>query len=743
MARALACLLLLASLPALSAGLPVPADAAAEDARLATARAWFDEAARQCEADHGRLWGESLCGPLLLVDPGTRQVIASQGDADGQLAPAGGVFVGTLPPDQTLANTALDWAGVRWSELLWPLPDDAGERRTLVAHEGFHRIQPRLGLSAAGERDNGHLDTVEGRSALQLEWRALDAALAATEDAERRARIADALAFRADRYRRFPAAAEAEAALERNEGLAEYTGVVIGQDTPDARLATARRNLSVQAGAPSFVRAFAYATGPAYGLLLDRYLPGWRDRIRQGGTPASLLAGALPRDPAAMPDAAALAARYDGAALLAAERARAAARERLLAAYRARLVAGPVLHLPLKHMKVQFNPGTLVPLGEAGTVYPTLHVSDDWGSVDVDGGALMAGDWSRVTVPAPQGDITGSALRGEGWTLQLAPGWRLVPDARKGDYTLAMPPLRAGVPAFAADEPSLPYTLPAVMEHHRFFVQAQAPDGEVLRLFTDSGGGLNLSTSGADKLGIAYTVPADPQAGPAATTPWPAFAGPWIPRPESMGADGRLPVLVAPPWMQDDGMLGAPWFGGRNWEFDYRAGTLRLLPDGALPEADAAHVVKLGFQREDGIATTHFPRIAARIDGEELQFLFDTGATFRLDPAAAAKLGDTAATQRAGSFITMAVLQRWRARHPDWAYLPKGDGPMAMIRVPEIEIAGYRTGPVWFSARPDANFHEYMAQWMDRPVDGALGGNAFAGFRITVDYPSATAVFER
>src|SRR3546814_16943526 len=68
---------------------------------------------------------------------------------------------------------------------------------------------------------------------------------------------------------------------------------------------------------------------------------------------------------------------------------------------------------------------------------------------------------------------------------------------------------------------------------------------------------------------------------------------------------------------------------------------------------------------------------------------------------------------------------------------------MAMIQVPAIEIAGYRTGPAWFSARPDTAFHEYMAQWMDQPVDGALGGETFRGFRSTVDYRAETAVFER
>ncbi|PWK85303.1 hypothetical protein [Fulvimonas soli] len=414
---------------------PAASGAASPGLAPAAARAYFDEARRQCQADHGRLWDRSLCGPMLLVAPATRQVIASQADAQGRLRAQDGVFVGRLPPEQNLANTALDWAGVRWSEMLWPLPDDAPMRRTLMAHESFHRIQDGLGLPA-GDGDNAHLDTLEGRYALQLEWRALDRALAAADEPERRAAVADALAFRAARYARFPAAERNESALERSEGLAEYTGVMVGNDTPAERLAMARKDLALHAGDASFVRSFAYATGPAYGLLLDRYAPGWRRTIAQrAGAPAALLAAALRIDMAAAPIDA-RAARYGGAALLASERERAAARARRVAAYAARLVAGPVLHLPLKHMKVQFNPTSLVPLGDAGTVYPTIHVSDDWGLIDVDGGALLAGDWTRLTVAAPAGEARGGTLHGEGWTLQLAPGWRLAPGERKGDWTI-------------------------------------------------------------------------------------------------------------------------------------------------------------------------------------------------------------------------------------------------------------------------------------------------------------------
>lgn len=288
----------------------------------------------------------------------------------------------------------------------------------------------------------------------------------------------------------------------------------------------------------------------------------------------------------------------------------------------------------------------------------------------------------------------------------------------------------------------LPYQLSASMQQHRFFIDARAPSGQALRLFTDTGGGMLLTTSGADKLGLEYGKPSGPNE-PAGKARWPNYDGPWVPPPKS-AASMELAIMVPPEWMAYDGMLGAQWFGDRNWEFDYRAGTLRLLPDGMLPKAEPAHVVKLGFQEDQqGRRATHFARIPARIDGEDLQFLFDTGATFRLDEAAAGVLGDSDVRQRAGSFINLSVLQRWRERHPDWRYLDKGDGEAAMILVPDIEIAGYHSGPTWFSARPDKAFREYMAQWMDQPVDGALGGNAFRTFRITADYPSATAVFEQ
>jgi hypothetical protein len=83
-------------------------------------------------------------------------------------------------------------------------------------------------------------------------------------------------------------------------------------------------------------------------------------------------------------------------------------------------------------MNLQFDPHNQQPLGEAGTVYPTMRITDDWGILTVSGGALLASDMMSVTVAAPKD----GAASGEGWTLELKPGWRIAAGGRPGSYVL-------------------------------------------------------------------------------------------------------------------------------------------------------------------------------------------------------------------------------------------------------------------------------------------------------------------
>jgi hypothetical protein len=403
---------------------PIPID---------SARRVFAEAQTLCSADAGKLWGVSLCGPIMFVDAPSRSVVASESDANGVLLAKDGAFVGALPAEQNVANTAVEWSGVRWTQMLWPITDDERLRATLVMHELFHRIQNQLGLPKLTSGDNAHLDELDGRYYLQLEWRALARALEAHRDADRAEAAKDALRFRAERYRIYPKAAAEERALEQNEGLAEYTGVRLGNPTAELQTEMALHDLSAHVRDATFVRSFAYATGPAYGLLLDRYSPGWRAQLKLGNGFDVMLGRALHVSAGAT-----RAQSYDGAALRAAEADRDAKRREQLAANHRKFVDGPVLTLQFRKMNVQFNPSNLQPLGDAGTVYPTIRITDEWGVIEGKNGALMKPDWSALVVSAPA-EATGSTVTGDGWTLTLEPGWKIVPGSRNGDYTLASP----------------------------------------------------------------------------------------------------------------------------------------------------------------------------------------------------------------------------------------------------------------------------------------------------------------
>ncbi len=403
---------------------------------LDQALAIFQQAQAICDRDAGSLWGRGLCGPMLLVDPNDLSIVANQADKGGVLKASGPVFVGALPPSEILADTPMEWSGTRWTELRWPLPDDPDRRHVTLAHELFHRIQPEVGMTRP-DGGNQHLDTLEGRYLLQLEWRALARALQAPTAAGRRAAVADALMFRHERYRLYPDAAKEEANLETNEGVPEYTGVKLGLTTPSARTAYALRDLSAFLEAPTFVRSFAYATDAAYGLLLDRADPAWLGKVRGGQRLDQVLGTALRLPASPTGDVAARAATYDDGTLRAREVTREAARQARQAALRAKFVDGPVLTLPLHHMSYQFNPQTLLPLGAAGTLYPTLKVTADFGVLEVEGGALL--DKAMTVAAVSAAGIDPSHLRGDGWRLTLKPGWSVQSGARPGDLAVKPP----------------------------------------------------------------------------------------------------------------------------------------------------------------------------------------------------------------------------------------------------------------------------------------------------------------
>jgi hypothetical protein len=285
---------------------------------------------------------------------------------------------------------------------------------------------------------NHHLDFGEGRTWLRLELRALAEAIRSADSATMRRHAESALLFRARRRSAYSGSDSTEASLEIQEGLPEYTGHRMAMLLTHEGLSRVADHVSAYEKRASFVRAFAYGTGPGFGVLLDRVAPDWRTAVRTKRDLSGLLADAvrfsIPRDL----DRAARtrASPYGFAEVDSAERARDASRATMLAEYRARLSTGATItfHQGRDSLSWGYDPTALIALDLKTVVYPFGSFTALWGSLNVErNGVLVSNDFSviRVGLSAEPPGADARQWSGNGWTVTLNPGWIFAPDPGK------------------------------------------------------------------------------------------------------------------------------------------------------------------------------------------------------------------------------------------------------------------------------------------------------------------------
>jgi hypothetical protein len=306
-------------------------------------------------------------------------------------------------------------------------------RREFMLHELFHRIQPDLGLITLSGQ-NAHLDTIEGRIWLRLEWRALARALGQSGENRKRT-LSDAAAFRLHRRSQFTNAAESERVEEIREGLAQYTGIVATADSRADAVASTVEHLTAAEGHETFLQQ-SYATGTAYGILLDDASADWRRRVRSDSDLGQMLMAVLEIRPAA--DAVEASARYGGTEIRAAEKTRDEQHKARLLELRKRYVDGPGLLVP-SGGGASFNAVGATPIPGVGTVYVMPYrTSSVWGTLEALKGILINEDGTRrLSGPVRIDDAT---LTGDGWTVTVAQGWTVRSGPRSGDYLIIRDP---------------------------------------------------------------------------------------------------------------------------------------------------------------------------------------------------------------------------------------------------------------------------------------------------------------
>lgn len=298
------------------------------------------------------------------------------------------------------------------------------------------------------------------------------------------------------------------------------------------------------------------------------------------------------------------------------------------------------------------------------------------------------------------------------------------------------------ISARGAAPPQAGAVLPAVFHADRVYVTCKIrPTAPTLSFYTDTGGSLVITTQAASKVHLKVVPSTDPDlihalGADARTASAPEFEDcPQLPAQSQFVVVKKMSQI--PGWPnQGDGILGQAWLGGHVWTWDYPGEKLILRPEGWTPAA-SAHSLPVAFKmNSSGERETNFPRVSIRVNGQEIPVLFDTGAETFLTPRAMKVLNDGGPRLRATTMIMHSVFERWHTEHPDWRIIDEAQVTThsRMMQVPNVEIAGFDSGPIWITERPDANFLNYMSAMMSASVEGSAGGNIFHGLRITLDY---------
>jgi hypothetical protein len=177
---------------------------------------------------------------------------------------------------------------------------------------------------------------------------------------------------------------------------------------------------------PTFVRSFAYQTIPVYGYLLSKVNNLWQRDISINTNLSDYFIEAflIQISGNANYENIATVNDYNYENIVEKEKARESERLAKIEGFKKKFLEAPTLTLYFENMNISFDPRNISPLEDFGTVYPNLRVTDNWGILTVENGALLSANWGSVIVSAPT-NISSDIVKGDGWILELSEDWEV------------------------------------------------------------------------------------------------------------------------------------------------------------------------------------------------------------------------------------------------------------------------------------------------------------------------------
>lgn len=386
----------------------------------------FSEIEQACNRDAGNLWGKNLYGPLMFVDRTSRKITANQPDREGLLKLRDGVYSGSYPAESIINTSAVIFGGTTFGLAPLPVEEDDYRIRSRGIHALFHSFQKEKGIYP-GSFNIVIMDEKEARLWMKLEWKALRKAIT-SEGEEQATAIRDALIFRGSNRESYPRYALLENSFETYEGLATFTYMMIGSDSPEEFRTRLLEYLDRIYTLQSYARSYGAIHGALYATLLH-----YKEFDFKSISPDTVDLGRLVRMhyrielPEKCRDVAgSIALHYNINDIYREEDQRLLEMKERLKDRVSIFTEKPVVLLELESPSFDFEPENISYLDTLGTLYHGLRVSDNWGKLAVDAGdCLVSNNYKYLRITARGLKEDRNHISGEGWNIILNDSWEI------------------------------------------------------------------------------------------------------------------------------------------------------------------------------------------------------------------------------------------------------------------------------------------------------------------------------
>lgn len=389
---------------------------------------YFKSVEAYCNSEIAQLWGVNLYGPVLIVNPDTREIYSNFQDAEGLLKPKDGIFVGTYPKESIDPILALEYGGTQYGMVRLRRSEDPNLIQERMVHALFHCFQANNKLDYRGS-DTSHLSEHTARLWVKLEWKALNRAIRTSGETRVQA-IRDALIFRSARREMYPEYVLHENHFEIFEGLTTFTYSLICNESYEAYVRKLLNYYDRIYNGSSYTLSWGFLNGALYGHLLYESDFDFTTLVAKDfdlgqiiGEVYNITLPEISRDVAGS-----LAINYDIDGINREEADREMVRKENIRKKVAKYTEKPVIYIDLESPYFSYEPDEVDLVDSIGIIYNTLRVTDNWGRISVDdGGCLVSPNLDFLRVPARNIETDKNHIIGEGWHLILNDSWELVP----------------------------------------------------------------------------------------------------------------------------------------------------------------------------------------------------------------------------------------------------------------------------------------------------------------------------